>query len=288
MKYAIWTSLVAAVLMSTTTVAQTTTYTGPDGAWNNDSWNTAGNWDNGIPSGTTDAVIGSGRTAAAGSGATPHYIGSLTLQNNSVLLIGQNSGADDLRAFGTGTITMSPGSRITLRHGAMTFTNEISYSGDVTIRLSESSAGHHDSRTFSRSISGTGKLTLTSANNNTVHFNAENSFAELETLNGGMDVHANVSRSLGGGLLVIGTGTSLICETDNVTRGNAVLELNGSPDGGSSAKLVMNGDTTVRALYLDGARQPNGEYTAAGLGSAFMAGTGTLRVRAPGTVIILH
>ena len=44
--------------------AQTTTYSGETGTWNDDTLNDSSNWDNGVPSGSNDVVIAEGEYAS--------------------------------------------------------------------------------------------------------------------------------------------------------------------------------------------------------------------------------
>ena len=99
-------TLAAATMATLATSAQalTTTITGTAGG--SDSWNTAANWDNGVPSGDVDAIVSDGVLAQVDNAATPTYTGTLTLLSNSILKI-VNAGADN--ALGHSGIIMNEG-----------------------------------------------------------------------------------------------------------------------------------------------------------------------------------
>ena len=78
-------------------------------------WNTATNWDNGIPTGADSAAIGDGVTGitAGVSSAPPIYSGSLTINSGSTLRFYQQNNVPDIfRALGGGPITMRANSTI--------------------------------------------------------------------------------------------------------------------------------------------------------------------------------
>ena len=89
-----------------------TTITGTDGG--NDSWNTASNWDNGIPgTGVEDAIIGTGVEARVQSAGTPAYTGTLTLEDGAQLSIYHRDAIGVLDD--PASIVLSDGSSIVIR-----------------------------------------------------------------------------------------------------------------------------------------------------------------------------
>ena len=98
--------------------AQTTTYTGPNSG-GSDVWNNASHWDNGIPTGTNNAVVPAGKQATAWNTSTPAYTGDLTIGNNAEVRISwlQQNVADynALGTPGTSTIFMQDNSIINIR-----------------------------------------------------------------------------------------------------------------------------------------------------------------------------
>ncbi len=281
-------------LCATSTFAVTTTYTGPSGAWNKDSWNTAANWDSGagaVPTGMIDVEIGAGKHASANSSATgvttptPAYTGNLTLLANAKLEIGQYSTADDLNALGTGTITMNAGSNIVLRHPVNTVhSNDFVIAGDATFSLGRSTSAHWEERTISGGISGSGLLTIHSTNGNILHLTNTNIWSGGllaggdESENKKATIEAEATGSLGTGDVTIDDGVTLQIEALNAMDIGATLNLNGNGASNKSAKLVMDANSIIESLYVDGLQMPPGEYS--GTSGDWIDGTGLLIVEA--------
>ena len=284
----------AALLLSTlATPAQTTIHTASSGGWNKDSWNSSGSWDSGIPTGTTDVVIGAGNHASANSninGPTPVYTGNLSLSANSWLEIGQMSTTDDLNALGTGTITLHAGSDLTFRHPANTTTgNDIVMAGDALIALGRSTSAHNKTRTFTGAISGPGRLTIHTTNNNILYLDGTSSWSGgllaggSESENKKASIEARATGALGTGDVTLDDGVALVISATDAMGIGAALSLNGGKGAQRSHKLLMNSDNTVAELRVDGVQQTAGTYDSTstlvdGDGNPLIGGTGTLTV----------
>jgi len=255
------------------------TYTGTNGATNNDTWNIAGNWDIGIPSGATDVVIDTGNFAVARSAATPAYTGSLTLNDNATLKFWTN--AADTNALGTGTITMNDGSWIIMRYGNYTYTQPITLLGDATIATGESTTGHHTTKNFNNAISGNYGFTIQGVNNNTINLKAVNTFSSFTADNakgGNFRVYGKTAGSLGTGDVTINASSTLIIDAADAMADSGTLTLNGGRDtklNASFSKLHMNFNDTVSELWIDGAQAFAGTYDNT---AAWLSGSGTLTV----------
>jgi hypothetical protein len=288
------------LLFSLSAMAQTSTYSGATGAYNNDTWNNAANWDNGIPAGTVDAVIAAGEYVGVGSGDTPSYTGNLYIEAGAGLLIGQSSAADDLNAFGTDTIIMKDGTRLTNRHGNLAFSQKFNILGKARVNGSESSAAHHTTLNFNDQISGVGTMTFYSVNNNTFSLNASNSFEGLIVItNGSSTLIAGSNYAFGEASVLVDNGSTLVINSSlfEVMSDRAELFLNGSHDSGYTNKVVLNSSEKVGTLTIDGESKVAGTWGAPGSGATYQtntfAGAGILTVRwnqvpAPGMVVTLR
>ncbi len=272
------------------------TYTGPNGAWNSDTWNNNANWDDGagsVPTGDIDVEIASGKVAwAVTASTTPVYTGNLTLRTNSTLGAGPNTGTAN--AYGasvnTSSITLETGSKIIMRNGgAYTFNQAFVLAGPATLTLSESSNGQNSSRTFATGISGAHPLVMNGQNGNSANLNAANGFTSLTASVVGSNnwkVVANAAGSLGTGDVTINNAVNLIVNAADAMNANAALNLNGARStkvAAETTKLILNANLTVAELWIGGVQQTAGDYTAAsGLlaenGDPLISGSGTLTV----------
>jgi len=276
-----------ATLGLTAASAQATTITGTAGG--NDSWNTAANWDAGVPSGAVDAVVSDGVLAQVDNAATPTYAGSLTLNANSTLAI-NNAGSDN--ALGSG-VTMNAGSKITINGNFNPVFPPIALTGDASL---ETLWGGSDWQTtnFDGAITGTGTLTLSGFNGHNFRLKVPNSFS------GGLIANAidrwiltaDAAGSLGTGDVTINPRTAdarsavLVINAVNAMADTATLTLNGQGWAGSNkgtyqgtyTRLDMKADDTIGGLIIDDVAQPFGDYTDAS--GDWISGTGTLTVKA--------
>jgi len=257
-------------------------------AGSRDSWNVAGNWSAGVPTGGADAVIADNLLAQVNNNATPSYSGGLTLGNNSRLQIGWNNTPGSANALGTGSITMTAGSQIISRAlGNYTFNQPISLAGDATIWAGISTSDHHRTKTFSGGISGGGQLTYNGVNNTTFLFDTSNAlwtggFATNDPQNQGHRARATSDGAFGTGHVTINNNATLEIASGltDVIDDSATLSLNGTKDGRRTAKLTLDSSDTVGAFWLDGVNQGYGTFSAA-THPGVIGGSGVLTVPLP-------
>lgn len=276
--------LVLALLAGGLTAVQaaTTTITGTAGS--RDSWNTASNWDFGVPTGSDIAIVGDGVLAQVNNNSTPTYSGGLTLGLNSKIQIGWNNTPGSANALGSGPITMNAGSEIISRAlGNYDFTQGITLDGDATIWAGISTSNHHTTKTFSGGVSGAGQLTYNGVNNTGFVFNTDNSagwtggFQTNDPQNQGHRVRATSNGAFGTGNVTINKNATLEIASglnDTIDNG-AALSLNGPKDSRRATKLILDSDETVDTLWYDGAQLFAGTYTNS---ESWLSGGGTLTV----------
>ncbi len=267
-----------AIVGLTAASAQATTITGTAGG--NDSWNTVGNWDAGVPSGAVDAIVSDGVSAQVNNAATPTYSGSLTLNSNSTLTMAGAAGSENA-VEGASGITMNAGSEIQVNMNANVDFPAITLAGDATLS-SLFGASDHQTDNYS-AITGAHTLTMRHFNNHTVNLNAANSFSEL--IANAIDrwnLRAKAAGSLGTGDVTInpradGRSAQLYIDAADAMADTATLTLNGKGyDNNNDDRITMNADDTIAALYIDDVQQPLGDYTNSESG---LSGSGTLTVK---------
>lgn len=290
--------IVAAIGLTTgATDAATTTITGTTGG--HDSWNVAGNWDAGVPSGAIDVEVGAGVTAQVDNALTPTYSGTLTLNTNSTLQLGWTSGnnpGDVNPLLSASQVTMNGGSELRLRNPFTVTPPPITMAGDGRIHLSPSTSAHHRDRNFDNPITGTGDLTVIGNNNNTLNLNVANSAWSgdfVADADDGWRVEANVSGVFGAGDVTFNArtagdrGATLQIDAPDVIADTAALFLNGPRDQRKASKLILNASDTIAGFWVDGAQQPAGTYDSSSgltdtLGNALITGSGVLTVTGGG------
>ncbi|MFN4943929.1 MAG: autotransporter-associated beta strand repeat-containing protein [Akkermansiaceae bacterium] len=281
---------------ATVQLVNSTKYTGPSG--NYDTWNTAANWDNGIPQGDLDVVILAGKSPLPWNNATPTYTGNLTLQNNAVLSIGwTNQLLGSYSALGTpglSKIFMNPGSAINTRMGGTAIVPEIQLLGNALFILGSSTQGGATLQ-FNYPISGSNQLQLqgNSQGSCIANFNVPNTFGSLYAFGApyvdpGLTIRANAAGSLG-------TGNITIDKNRGSTASYAILEINAanamadtatlSISGTTGTMLRMNANDTIAAFIFNGVTQPAGTYGSttsnANFKFSWITGTGILTVGTP-------
>lgn len=275
-------------------VVSDTTYSGPTGNWNVDTWNNPANWDNGIPTGPLDAIIAEDEYASVSKNYshvdTPAYTGDLTLQTNATLEIGQSSVVGDLNALGGSNIYFNTGSELRLRYSqSSVHTQNFIMQGDAKFTLGTSTSAHHDSRTLEGEISGSGKLTTHVSHNNTLYIKGNNASWSGGIYSGGTEdenkssrIEAEAANALGTGDIMMDDGMGLRIDVADAMGDDAKLSLSGG-NGSLNDKLEMNASDTVALLNVDGFDHPAGTYGRTGLGSVdyeydWIGGNGTLTV----------
>jgi hypothetical protein len=247
-------------------VTITGTSNGPGGS--DDEWNLATNWStNIIPFGTYHARIGDGITVGDdnSSPTTPNYSGNLTIGTGSRMNISDVS----QNSLGNGNVIFYEGSTLYTGGSAVTF-RDVTLLGNATIN-SASNSGHHDDKVFSNSITGSFQLTFEGSNNQDWDLNVANSFAVLVANPGqanGYRVRATVASSLGtsAATISINDSVSLWVRADDVMHDDTILNLNGAKSDKSTdkAKVHMENNDTIKALYVDGVQQVAGTWGSTG------------------------
>jgi hypothetical protein len=280
---------VVAVALTAVTANATVTISAGD-------WNTAGNWDSGVPSGTDSATISAGHAMTV-SAAAPTYSGGLTMGNGSSLMINDQglNVVDAANAIGTGTITMNNSTLDVKTRGTVSF-GAIALVGDGTITATANS-GDDRTRNLTGIISGTGAFTIFGRNKQPWNWQQTNTFSGGLNLNA-IDRHViifNAAGSAGTGDVTVSPRPSdarsavIKLGANDVFAPTATLTLNGQGWNGSSGyayalkytRLDMQGfNATVGALIIDDVAMPYGDYTGTADTADWIDGTGTLTVKA--------
>jgi len=281
--------ILAAVAMATLAAsaqAVTTTMIGTAGG--DDSWNTASNWDNGVPSGAVDAVVSDGLHAQAANAATPTYSGSLTLNENARLSIGNVGGAQN--AFvGASSLTMNTGSTLSVNINANLTYPPITLLGPATL-LSPFGASDHQTDNVS-AITGAYTLTINGFNNHTYNLNATNTFSALNAIaSDRYNIRGKAAGSLGTGDVTItprsdGRSARLYLDVADTIADTATLYLNGTAGQGGYAGngidwVVVAGGVNeiVAGLYLYGVPLAPGTYNGGDSTTDWIGGSGSVTV----------
>lgn len=254
-------------------------------------WNQPDNWSEYVPRFSIDAIIASNTTANVNDSNTPEYDGDLTLQENATLDIANN--VPSLNALGGGTITFHSGSSIVLRHSSnFSISQDLHFPEDGAIGNS-SNATDNQWRRLDGEISGNGTFTYSMRRGNVLYIDNSNPDWSGAFVANNTDIVSNRSRvwaeSSGafGSLatITINNGLSLVIDASDTIDAGTSLYLNG---GGhpSDAKLRLNQDAQVFALYIDDERMPDGQYDSS---EEWITGSGSLTVQgAPqGTIILI-
>jgi hypothetical protein len=266
-------------------VAATTTFNGATAG--TDSWNTVSNWSAGVPGGDLDAIVAAGKTAAVYNAATPAYSGSLTLESNAILDIG-NLGGSGNAALASGII-LHAGAQLRWNINANISFPPMTLAGNASW-VTPFGASDHQTDEFS-TINGAHKLTINGFNNHTFNLNATNTFSELVAdASDRYRIVAKAAGSLGTGDVTINKrasdnrGCVLVIDAANAMADTATLRLNGNGWNGSgggalagtSYPLRMNANDTVARLFVNGVEMPPGNHT--GGSQPWIGGSGTLSV----------
>jgi len=188
--------------------------------------------------------------------ATPTYSGTLTLLENSTLMMVNKSFAASANAVeGASSITMHAGSKIQVNMTHDFTFPAITLAGDASF---ESLFGASDWQKdyYNGEISGPGSLTLSGFNGHEYHFSVANSFTGGFIANAidRYKIFAEAAGSLGAGDVTInprsdGRSASLNIDADDPMADTATLYLNGAEgqggfSGNGSDYLIMNADDT--------------------------------------------
>jgi hypothetical protein len=271
----------------------TGTSNGPGGS--DDTWNLKANWDNGRPLGPQNAIIGANTNTYVDTQIL-NYSGNIFFKEGSFLKTSSDTGKTAVQispsslifyegstfrsrggGFGSGSITLGP----------------IILLGSATISLGESD---NSTVTFSDIITGDGSLYLSGRNTNKFILQTANSYnggTIINTSNNSNYAKATSNSAFGKGSVTIANLGSLWIDsglTDTIYD-FAILNLNGSKSSQLAAKVVLDSDETILALFVDGIQQPFGTHGSTSSSAQFQNdthfnGTGILNVVGPtGTII---
>ena len=289
---------IAAVLLASTSPAQTTTYTGSNGT-NGDNWSNPARWSAGVPSGSTSAIIPASKQTSTDGGTATAYTGDLTMGTNSYLGIGwvnprHLADFNGLGTPGSTTIFMHTGSFIHIRAGnnngsAAQILPAIQLEGNAGMRLNSSTEPPEDFD-FAHGINGPYRFTMYGKGNQDARLTASNSFEELviDSSEGSWDVLANAADSLNGNVTVKafngGPAGDLIVNSSQAFSDETILKLNGT---NPVTLITMNVEDRVFELWINDVQIDDGEYTNT---ETWLSGSGTLIVKGPpaGMVIQLY
>lgn len=218
--------------------AATTTITGTTGG--NNSWNEPTNWNNGVPTGSDDAIIGDGILAIVDSLSTTSYSGTLTVGEGSTLRVRNNPASDSLvpfNAIGTGGIIMKANATIDSATRADPVYPSVTLDGNGRFLSSDSDADR-DNRFFTGQISGSGQLEVTGRNVEVWTFNSttSNTFTG-GTLLSAVDRYVVRANTTG----AFGTGDVTITPRANADLRSAVIYFSANQVMSTSATLNLAG-----------------------------------------------
>lgn len=255
-------------------------------------WNTAGNWDSGLPAGSVSMIIAAGKTANNASASPATSTGNLTLNAGSAITVPNNAAAGEnnvvttpsIIEFNGGTLDLSSQETISLPALTMTGTGKLTASA---------SSGDSRTRNLNNAISGAGQFTIEGRNKQIWNVGANNS-----SFSGGMalaaidryEVRFNAAGSAGTGNVTVTPRTTdnrsavVVLGASNVLADTATLTLNGkgadSSTGWTYAGVVAidmkTFNDTIEKLVVLGVMMPPGTYT--GGSGTWIQGTGILTV----------
>jgi len=236
-------------------LACTTTWT--DG---NSNWNNAANWDNGVPTSSSDACINNGSTVALDvTGNT----GTLTLGGANTL----NMGANQLNVFGA---SISNSGTLSTSDGILNVANNVVLSGAGTFSMSNGAWVQQNSGGLTLTnqdnlIQGDGQLgrnglALNNQASGTV--NANNSGATLFMNGGGPVSNAGLLTATNNGTLQISNN---VTNTGNITGNGGSVLISSTVTGGTlnstnSGTIGTSGTATLNGVTISA----GSNYNAAG------------------------
>ena len=265
----------------------------------NTDWNTAGNWDHGLPTGSVDMVIAAGKTAQNSSSTPATSTGSLTLNAGAIVRVPQNAAAGEETVVTAPTLVFNGGTLDVATQETLSF-RAISLTGSGKFTAS-SNSGDSRTRNLNNLISGGGLLTIDGRNNQIWNIGTDNS----SSFSGGLtltaidryEVRFNASGSAGTGDVTVtprpdGRSAVLVLNADHVFADTAKLTLNGKGAanstgwtyGGVTRIDMKTFSDTVDRLVVDHYPYPAGTYGRIGTAATvdfemnWIAGDGVLTV----------
>ena len=273
--------LASSALFAVPSAFAQTTYNGTSGtAGTTDTWNIAGRWNSGIPTGAISAIIDPSKYVVVNA-VTGTYSGSLSIGTGSTLQIGWTTvDATRYNALGNGNVTMAAGSSLVTRNEGTMNINTLTLTGESSI--SGGSSTQRGATMNFGAISGAYTLSIQNHQGNfttgNTNLNAANSFSALILSASGdasSTVFAKVAGSLGtgdvtlnSGKLTFGTAAGAL----DIMANTGVLRING---GIASDRVTMTASDSIGGVTLNGAKQLSGTYTSS---ETWLGGGGALTV----------
>lgn len=248
----------AALGLGVSVHGQTATWIGPT---TDSLWNTAGNWDIGVPAEGTNALLGTGSAVTYDAPMAAGSFGSLTL--NGALSI--NAAGFVVGASGnTAVLVSGTAARLYVNNGgSMSATN-----GGLTFNTAAGS-----SLAAGGSISLQGGLMLGGSGTGNTGFMTNNG----GTLSSGSTT-VNPNNNSSTSLLIIGGGTS---DLGNVTVGRSAAGSGGYSALGSEGLIISNGVVRMTSLSVGGSSANS--FLTAFVGGGAVTNTGTFIIRQANT-----
>jgi len=283
--------LFAVLVSSSPACAQTTNSMASNGDWDEPTA-----WSEGhVPTGTETVEIQAGVTANARTGVSATYTGDLILRPGAEVYQWSAEWIGNyLPAATNSTIYLHDGATLLTRHGSSSTTdNPIVIDGGVTI--AKGTYYNAADWKIDSVITGSGSITYSFTASGSPAANREIFLtpSSPSTYSGGTTVtnalgkeqvlRAYADGAFGTGDLTIKTASAVaLAGTRDVIDDSAGLYIEGT-----GILNLGNNNETIHHCYIDGIRQPDGDYTSA---ESWLLGTGTLTVDGPpaGTVFIVH
>ncbi|MEM7392372.1 MAG: hypothetical protein AAF492_08475, partial [Verrucomicrobiota bacterium] len=238
------------------------------------AWNVPGNWSRGrAPFDGETAVIDRELFGSINSIA-PSFSGDLILLEEATLRgwTDLNAMASVLPSAPPAHIVLHDRARLILRAGDLSL-GPIDLRGDAVIEGGAAAVGIDTQRDFNHEIGGSGSLTLVGVSNNTFNLNAGNQFSggfsTEDSQNEGFRIRANADGAFGLGDVTIGSNATVYISSTQTVSDAAALLLDGPKSGMTNdpAKVVMETNETVFALFVDGVRQRPGTWGSSASGA---------------------
>src|SRR6266446_521241 len=215
MRRALFGAAIVLLFARSATFAATTTWTDATG-----NWFTAGNWDNGVPTSTTDAEINNGGTAQIGAAGAAAK--SLTLGNNNT---------------DSGTVSVGTGGNL-----AVDFNATIGQFGQGTLNVTGGGVVQTDEFTLGLQNGSTGTALVDGSGSK---------------LTQGVFATAAVVGDFGTGTLTISNGgflkyAALFVGNDAGGNGTVMIQSGGTADSSSSGGAIGNDATATGLVTVDG------------------------------------
>lgn len=238
----------------------------------NNSWNNADNWSNGVPFGPATAVIAVG-VAAQVYNAPPDYWGDLILSNNASLVVAHPDGKPAVPPISS-AVTCYDGTSIRAGNPEHLSFGDMVLEGGFTLWHSGNPAHHEQPRIYG-TVSGPGSFTYVGCNGVDTFMYGTNTFSGgFHTADGGGShwLYVYATNAFGAGDVTFSNNCNVIINNSNTMDNISTLNIYGT------GSIATDHDDLIGFLYVDGVRQPDGQYTSS---SSWLSGTGIITVLDP-------